>query len=409
MRRGNKGAFKNALLTSYFLNILLLIGDLMDERDDINKYREKQKRKKTITRLVIFVVVTTALLLIVINWKSILKPFKDIGSRAGEGGFPIDLTSSANYVLGNIGENIYLLTDTYLYTYNGDGAELSDNQHGFQNPACSSNEKRVLAYDRNGKDIKVYSRNSEIFSKSFEDTIVFAQMGTEERSAVVTTSSRYANYLYVLNAEGRQIFRWASPDEKIMQVCFSDDEKSIFVSVVGEENGALESSVMRFDTGDTELESELWRAAIGSSVSYSLECRDDGVYAVTPEGAFLIDKKTGEITASNSYSKEISGIAQSDGMTVTLFRDTVSNGETAVAYNESLESSSSVSLENLSAFKVSGGKLYTLCESRLTVYGGSLAVLDEYDLDDEYSDMEIYDKYVYLLGYNKVQRLEVRG
>lgn len=379
----------------------------MDERDDINKYRQKKKRKKSIVRLVVTVVVITALVIVVINWKKIIEPLKDIGLRAGEGGFPIDITGSANYVLGNIGENIYLLTDTYLHTYNEKGAELYDDQHGFRTPVCSANEKRMLVYDRGGKDMHVYSKNSEVFSKSFEDTIVFAQMGADDRSAVVTTSSRYANYLYVMNSEGKQIFRWASPDEKIMQVCFSSDDKSIFVSVTGEKDGELRSGVLRFELGDTEADREMWRASIGSSVSYSLEYRSDGIYAVTPSGAFLINIATGDIKASNSYSKEICGIARSNGLTVTLFRDTVSNGETAVVYDDVLESAAAINLDNLSSFDVSGGKLYTLCGRMLTVYDKGLTVVDEYELDDEYSDMKISGKYAYLLGYNVVQRKEI--
>ena len=377
----------------------------MDERDDINKYREKTKRKKSLTKLIVFVLVTAALIIILINWKTILAPLKDIGSRNGEGGFPINIAGSANYVMGEMGENFYLLTDTYLYTYNENGAELSDKQHGLQNPVCTSNDKRALVYSKNGKDLRVYSKSAEVFSKSFEDSIVFAKMGTDERSAVVTTSSRYFNYLYVLNSEGKQIFRWASPDEKIMQVCFDEDDRSVYVSAVGEKDGTLSSSVMKFDVSGGE--SELWRASIGNSVSYSLEKCPDGVYTVTPSGAFLIDDTTGDIKASNAYTREVCGIAETDGLRVTLFRDPVSNGEIADAYNDVLEPSAALSLENMTAFDVSDNKLYILRKNILTVYNAGLQAIDEYELDDEYSNMKIIGKYAYLLGYNKIQREEL--
>lgn len=380
-------------------------GENMDERDDINQYRKKRKRKKSVVRLIVFILVAAAIIIVIINWKNIFAPLKDIGSKNGEGGFPINLTGSANYVMGEMGENFYLLTDTYLYTYNDNGAELSNKQHGFQNPVCSSNDKRALVYDKNGKDMKVYSKNSELYSKSFEDSIVFAQMGTDERCAVVTTSSRYSNFLYVLNSEGKQIFRWASPDEKIMQVCFSTDDKSIYVSVVGESNGALLSSILRFEVSGGE--SETWRTAIGNNVSYSLQKCSDGIYAVTPDGAFLLNEQTGEIKASNSYSKEVCGITDTDGIRVTIFRDPVSNGEIANVYNDALEVSSAVSLDNSSVFDVRDGKLYVLNGNILTVYDESLEKLKSYDLDDDYSDIKVIGKHAYLLGYNQVQRWEL--
>lgn len=378
----------------------------MDERDDINKYREKIKRKRSLIKLIVFVLIAAAMIIVVINWRSILAPFKDIGSKTGEGGFPINLAGGANYIMGEMGENFWLLTDTYLYTYNEDGAELSDKQHGLQNPVCTSNDKRALVYSKNGKDMRVYSKSSEVFSKTFEDSIVFAKMGTDERSAVVTTSSRYFNYLIVLNSEGKQIFRWASPDEKIMQVCFDDGDKYVYVSVVGEKNGTLSSSVMKFDVSGGE--SELWRSTIGNSVSYSLEKCPDGVYTVTQNGAFLINDTNGEIKASNSYTKEICGIAETDGIRVTLFRDPVSNGELADVYNDVLEPSAAISLENLTAFDASNNRLYILCKNILTVYDSDLQTVIAYDLDDEYSDMKIIGEYAYLLGYNKIQRKELK-
>ena len=378
----------------------------MDERDDINRYRRKTKRKKNVIKLIVFVLVTTALIIVVINWRSILAPFKDIGSKTGEGGFPINLAGGANYVMGEMGENFWLLTDTYLYTYNENGAELSDKQHGLQNPVCTSNGKRALVYSKNGKDMRLYSKSSEVFSKTFDDSIVFAKMGTDERSAVVTTSSRYFNYLYVLNSEGKQIFRWASPDEKIMQVCFGDGDRYVYVSAVGEKNGTLSSSVMKFDVSGGE--SELWRASVGNSVSYSLEKCPDGVYTVTPNGAFLINDTTGEIAASNAYTKEVCGIAETDGLRVTFFRDPMSNGEIADAYNDVLEPSAALSFEDLTAFDVSDNRLYILRKNKLTVYDTALQEIISYVLDDEYSDMKIIGKYAYLLGYNKIQRKELK-
>lgn len=378
----------------------------MDERNDINKYREKRKRRRSITRFIIFVVIAAAVIIIIINRKQILAPFKDIAGKNAVGSFPISIAGSANYIMGDMGENFYLLTDTYLYTYNSEGANLSGKQHGFQNPVCSSNSKRALIYDKNGKDMKIYSKSTELFAKSFDDTIVLAKMGTDERSAVVTTSTRYFNYLYVLNSEGKQIFRWASPDEKIMQVCFGDGDKSVYVSVVGEKDGTLNSSVLRFNVDNDS--GELWRASIGNNVSYSLELCSDGLYAITPTGAYLIDQQTGETKAANSFSGEISGIPKTDGVRAMLFRDTASNGEILIVYNDVLEAKNAVTLDNLSALEVKNGRLYALCRNTLTVYDSALQTINTIELDDEYSDVKVIGDSAYLLGYDQVQKQKLK-
>ena len=246
----------------------------MDDRNDINKFRKKTKRRSLYLRLGVLVLVGLTAILFAVNSDRLLSPFKDAALDIGSGGFPVTLPGSTEYVMDELGDNFYLMTDTYLYTYNSDGANIASIQHGFQNPVSDSNSRRVMIYDRNGKGFKFYSRSAEVYSNLLDDTIVFGSIGTGERCAVVTTSSRYSNYLYVFNGEGKQIFRWASPENKIMQVCFSDNDNSIFVSVIGERGGELRLSVMRFDLDNSE--SAIWQTETGSSVTYSLEFCSEG-------------------------------------------------------------------------------------------------------------------------------------
>lgn len=376
-----------------------------DERNDINKYREKKKRNKAKTRGLVFLLIAAVIVLVAVNWKTIISPFKDIGLNLGEGGFPVSLPGSTRYVLGEMGENFYLLTDTYLYTYNGEGAQIAEIQHGFQNPASSSGDKRTLVYDKNGSVFNMYSRSQKIFTGNVDDSIVFGKMGNNERCALVTTSVRYSNYLYVFNGEGTQIFRWASPEDKIMCVCFGNGDKSIYASVVGEHSGELTSSIVRFDIDNAE--SEVWRTSIGNGITYSLEFCDDGIYAITANGAVLLDEKTGEIKAKNTFTREIAGILETDRIRTVIFRDHASNGETAVAYDSKLEPTASVSINNITAFDVSGGVLYVLEGNKLCSYNSAMEGTRVYELDDEYSDVKVIGNYAYLLGYNTVWRVEL--
>lgn len=380
----------------------------MDERNDINKYREKQKKKKFAAKSAVFMTIIIIVILVAANWQTLIAPLKDAALDLGSGGFPVMLPGSTEYNLGTLGENFYLLTDTYLYTYTSAGAEIMSAQHGFQDPACSANDNRALIYDKNGRTFKVFSRTKEMFSVNTDDNIIFASMGNGERSAVITASTRYSNLLYIFNAEGRQIFRWASPDEKIMGVCFSSDDNSIFVSVVGEHNGTFDSYILRFDITDAEAKSEVWRTSLGEDITYSLQMCFDGIYAVTASGAYLLNEKTGEINASNTFYDEVTGIPKSDsGLRCVIFRDPASNGAVVTSYNGKLEASSTAKLDGVTDFDVNGGKLFILNGNRLIVYNSYLEGAKVYKLDDEYSKVKIIGGSAYLLGYNTVQRVNL--
>ena len=375
----------------------------MEERNNINQFRKKRARRKLIFRLALIVLAVLVVILIAINWGSIIAPFKDAALDVGEGGFPVELPGSAGYTLDELGENFYLLTDTYIYTYNSEGAKITDVQHGFQNPVSRSNAKRVVVYDKNGKEFKLYSRTGEIFSGGVEDSIVFASIGNDERTAVVTTSTRYSNYLYVFNGEGKQIFRWASPDYKIMQVEFSDNDKSIYVTALGAQSGDLQLYLIRFDLDNAE--SHIWQTYIGSDISYELSCDSKSVYAITGGGCTRLDIETGELIATGVFSNTIHDIPRQDGAVCIVFSDPTSSGDVLTVYDDMFTDPKTLYIDKLTRACTDSGKYYVLSGSQLRSYDGALQEIKIYELDDVYSDMIIMNGYAYLLGYNEVQRI----
>ncbi|MBE6902632.1 MAG: hypothetical protein E7478_09165 [Ruminococcaceae bacterium] len=375
----------------------------MEERNNINLFRKKRARKKLITRLVILALILLVVVLIVVNWKKIIAPLKDIALDVGQGGFPVELPGSTGYVLDELGENFYLLTDTYLYTYTSEGAMVANIQHGFQNAVSAANEKRVLVYDKNGKEFKFFSRTGEEYTGSVEDTIVFGSIGNDERSAIVTTSTRYSNYLYVFNGEGKQIFRWASPDLKLMQAEFSEDDKSIYVSALGSSGGSLQLYVLRFDLDNAE--SHIWQTFIGTDISYSMECSEDGLFVVTGSDGVLLDKETGSILATTAINRSITSIPATNGLRALVFADTGSSGDIITVYGEGLVAGESILVDNLTAFCTDDGKCYVLSGPQLIAYDDTLTQINSYELDDVFSDMIIIGGHAYLLGYNEVQRI----
>lgn len=193
-----------------------------------------------------------------------------------------------------------------------------------------------------------------------------------------------------------------------MQVEFGNNDDSVFVSTLGESGGDLQTSVMRFDINNAE--SEIWRTYLSSDISFSLERCADGIYAVTSGGAFLLDETTGEITAATVYTRQVTGVTETDGMRAVLFHDAASNGDIAVAYGEGLNITAAITPDSVSAFDVCGGRLYILEGAKLLVFNSMMEGIKTYELDDVYSGVKIINNCAYLLGYNTVQRVEaLRG
>ena len=100
----------------------------MDKRNDINEFRKKRRLRRVRLNIAILVLFGLIALFIALNWGKIIAPLKDAALDVGKGGFPVDLPGSTDYVLDELGDNFCLLTDTYFYTYNSDGAMITSAQ-----------------------------------------------------------------------------------------------------------------------------------------------------------------------------------------------------------------------------------------------------------------------------------------
>lgn len=373
----------------------------MDKRNDINKFRKKRAMRKFWLNMGILTLIVLVIILVVINWSRIIAPLKDAALDVGKGGFPVDLPGSTDYVLDDLGDNFCLLTDTYFYTYNSDGAMIANVQHGMQNPVLCTNSRRALIYDRRGREFQLYSRSGEVYSASVDETIDFAEISNDDRCAVVTKSTKYSNSLFVFNGEGKQIFRWNSPMQLIDRVIFSNDNNSIYVAVCGSEGGELQYYIMRFDLSNKE--GSIWETYAGEHMVFSLECADDGIFAVNSTGVALLDKDTGEITAQNTFLKTVAQIPGGN-IRALLMKDSSGNNVLTV-YGDGLETAAAVSLDSVTKVRAANDKLYVLTDKELTCYDKELAVTATYSLDDVYSDLTIIGDSAYLLCFNTVQRL----
>lgn len=375
-------------------------GCMMNKKDDISLFRRKNEAKRFMFRLLVIIAVILLIMVLATNWTTIISPFKDAALDIGDGGFPVDLPGSTDYVIEELGENFCLLTDTYFYTYNSDGAMIMNVQHGLQKPVISSSSRRALIYDRSGKDFRLYSRTGEVYRASTEETIDFAEIGHNERCAVITKSTKYSNCLYVYNGDGEKIFRWASPMFLIDRVEFSENDNSIFAAVCGAENGELIYRIIRFDLDNEE--GSIWQTDIGSHMVFSMECSREELFVVTASGVRLLDTETGDVTAEYGSVKTVSQIP-GGGIRSVLFRDSAGK-DILTVYGDGLEPAAAKTLDDVTRVCCSGNALYVLDGRSLIKYDNMLNELSRIELEDDYSDMLVIGSNAYLLGYNIVQR-----
>ncbi|MBQ9383033.1 MAG: hypothetical protein IJT87_02230 [Ruminiclostridium sp.] len=380
---------------------------------DLTKYRKKKKQSKNLVKLIIALVAVIAFAIVWLNADTIFEPLRGIASKVEtktsyDVGFPIELPGSSEYTLERFGDNFALLTDTYLYAYDKSGGQLYALKHGYNSPEISTNEKRILLFDKSGYTFALYSRSSLIYQKTLEDKIIYTCVGSDNLAAVVTDSSRYSNVLYIYDDGGNWRYTRKFADENVMQVSFVGDGEHIIVSTISSANGDIVTNFYKLSIKSTE--GSVWyRSLKNNSLPCGLYADKSCVLCVCDNAVISLDTATGSTNTVHTYSGGLQHFSIC-GLGCALHCLDVSSGRnTLTVLNSSAE-------ETAYGFVSSGTSCLTFDEdgivllegTRLRIYDAELENENEMALvNDDHTKFVKIGRDLFLLGYDKINTVNI--
>lgn len=374
---------------------------------DLTEYRKKRKRQKRKKKLLIFTVIVLAAAAIALNFSSIVEPLRGIASRidsktTNEVGFPIDLPGSASYTFDSFGDNFLLLTDTYLYTFSSNGGQNYALRHGYSNPNQCSNTKRILLYDKDYNSFSLYNKTSFIYSANVEEKIVFASLGSNETAAIVTNSDRYSNIIYIYNGNGEWKYTRKVIDENVMNVEFSDNERYIYVSVIGVENGEIYSAVYKYDT--TSESDAIWTYKRPSaSLPLRMNVAGGRVRIVYDNCAVSLDENSGTPINEKSFQGTVQCCDFSSQRIDIIYLDSATGKKVLTIFdNDMTLLSSRETAPNINRLIASGTNMYVVEAGILRCIDSQSAIIAEKQLSKDYVSFIKIGNSILLLSYDSV-------
>ncbi len=374
---------------------------------DLMEYRKKRKQKRLIVKLLIVGLIFVAIIVIAVNFSAIIEPFKGIASRietktSDDVGFPIKLPGSASYSFDSFGNNFLLLTDTYLYTFGMNGGQNYALRHGYSNPTQCSNSKRILLYDKDYNDFSLYSDTSLIYSIKLDEKIVFASLSNNDDAAVVTNSDRYSNIIYIYNGKGEWRYTRKFIDENVMNVCFSSEEKYVYISTINVENGEIFSTIYKYDTtSETEA---VWTYKLPSScIPVDMYVKNGRVYIIYDNYVLALNEADGAVAGDASISGTVQCCDFSGSNNSLVYLDSSTNRKVLSIMNNDLTVlSTKVVNTTINRITEDGDNVYLVESGKLSGYNSSAEAVLEKQLNDDYMSFLKIGKNVLLLGYNSV-------
>lgn len=382
----------------------------MYESEDIVDKKKKEDRKRNLIRFIIVFVILVLALVIYVTSELWLPKLRGIGKqyntivndgRLAEGNFPIEINDSESFQMACAENVLCVLSDASIYLYSNEGGLIKKRQHAYSNAVLSTAGDRILIYESGGYRFSTEDRNDIIYSKSFNENIIFVRLSPEGYSAVVTTSADYDCEVSVYDRDGKLIYSRKCV-ERVNDISFTEDSKGCVISYIYAENGSLVTSVQ--EAVFTES-SDKWTSPGLDTTGIEVCGFSEGAAVIGIDSCGYVDK-SGNISSMYHYDGEFAGSSCENGKSAVIINSDDTRKYTAALFNGGGKEPLELSFEKpLVDVCVREGLAYIMTQDTVAAYDFNGVLRSTAQISDSYASFARTDAYIFLKGYNKIDRI----
>ena len=379
---------------------------------DVVLVRNRMKRRRQLVKLLIVLAVASLVVFMYLKRDMWFPQLEGIGSRYqnvtrnedadAEGDFELTVSGGVDYTADFINNNLFILCDKYLYIYGTDGKLKDSRQHAYSNAVMKICNKRALIYSSNGTNFRVDTPSKMLYELILDQPIWFGVLSDEGYAAIVTDSETYACRLTIYDAAGKLLYTRECV-ERLSDVCFYGD--GCIFSTISAAEGEL-TTTLQYITFD---KTEQWE-----TTPFATLCLD--VCSLPEGGAFVIgDSKAayyssnGALEGSYDYNAALVDYAFADGRAAVLLKNEQRRQSVLMLFNDRSAAPVSVQLDSIGKSVIISDELvYVLGGGHIKTYSFSGAEMESIGVQDAYEKLLKNGKYYYLLGYDKINRTDVK-
>ncbi len=383
---------------------------------DIGLLRRRKKRRRQITKFLAFMIFAGIVITLYVkrdSWipglEGIGGKFQSIKSSSGEladGNFPLNISGGIDYQTADLNGYLAILSDAYLYIYTDKGDLHENRQHAYSNAKMQVADKKILIYESGGKQFRVENRNKVYYSKKLEDNIIFARVDANGRVAVITDSDTYLCRLIVYDGSGNEIYS-RNFIERVTELTFDSNSNGCILATTDAVNGYISSKIISvsFDS-----KKDNWSSEPVDTMCLKLYKDDSGILMVGDTKCAYYSNK-GVFRNEYAYPTELIDWDYSEGKLAMLFTNEIKRH----SYVTSIDSEKQET--NIIEFNDNSAKCVRLIDEHICVLGKEGIVRynfsgsgeKEISSEGSYDKMLCIDDYIFLLGYDRIDRMDYKG
>ena len=382
------------------------------DADDIVDQKNRMKRRKRWRKIMLILLaaaVGTGLYFTREKWynklRGIGEQYRTIvnSGQLAEGNFPIEVSGGADYQLELSGKKIILLSDTYTYFYDTEGALLKRRQHTYTNTVLRTAGGKALIYEQGGNDLSVEDEDQIFYTKTYaKRQILFARLSEEGYAAVVTTSENYSCELTVYDKRGKFIYQ-RQCIERVSDLSFIDGSKGCVLSYISAENGQLVTKVQEISFSE---EGEHWTSPGLNTLGLNVFGYGSGAFVLGTDACGYVDDNA-QISSYYSYDGElVAGASENGNSAVIVNNDDRRKYVMALFSGGNAEALVIVLDEPLVDVTIYEDLAYVMCQGKIMAYDFRGGLRSVADVSDSYTGFVRSDDHIFLKGYNKIDRID---
>lgn len=382
---------------------------------DIRKARKQQQRKRKMRRLIAITAVACIALATVLTSEAWLPKLKNSlkgaadkvtnkDSNVEHGEFPIDIGETNNSEVYTFGDNLALVTDTNVIIFDKDGNKLKSVQHKLANPIGVCGEDMVLLYDKGGYSLMTIGKDGEVYSKMFTEQIILAKLGSTDYAAVVTQTDKYAAYLTVYDAKGKETFLWSNT-QRVTDLTLNAEGNGCILTSIKAKDGQLWGSVTALSFTQTE---PVFTIDNIPAMIYDTVYSQEGSFWALSDTRLMHMSQSGEIISQYDFDTALKAAAMDTRIAAVVEKGvTRESFELTVAFSQSTDIKKHVIEGECKQMLCYDNKIYILTNDSMFVFDEDGEQSGRYKVSSDYSSFVIIDGEVFAKDYQCIYKVDL--
>lgn len=383
---------------------------------DIVILRRRRKRRRQMAKFIAFILLASIIFGLYVKRDVWFPKLEGIGSRfqsvkssggelSGEN-FPLNISGGIDYQVGNLNGYLAILSDAYIYIYTEDGELYEERQHAYANAMLQTSGKKALIYESGGNKFRIDNKRKNLYTKKMEQNIIFARISENGNVAVITTSDTYICKLTVFDDSGEEIYS-RNCVERVIDLTFNEDGTGCILATSDVADGEIISKIISvsFDS-----KKDKWTSDALNTMCLKTYYDRNGILVLGDTKCAYYSNK-GELLTSYDYPSSLIDWDYRDGKIAMLFENEIKrqNYFTTIDSEKREPNQNEFSNSSANCIRISGGQVLILSKEGIIKYdfngGGEKNISSE----SAYEKFILIDNYIFLLGYDRIDRIEYKG